>query len=143
MDSRKRMLVILGIAVLAHALWSGMFLMFLASSFGESGSTTRQEENYGLWIFSILWPFLEVAFTWIWIALAGTRYSNSEYRTLGNRFVAATLILTPLLILTLVRLHRIDETTFFATSIGIPFVGHWTARILWIKQKAVTTASGS
>ncbi len=135
MDARKRMLVILGLGALANAAWVGLFLILWIGTWGMEG--TRQSQDYGMIIFVISWPLIEVLVSLVWVALSKTRYRNSKYRTAGDAIAVATLILPPILYYWALSSGALGNEFFYfcLIIIGIPFFGHWTARVLWTIQK--------
>jgi hypothetical protein len=141
MDARKRMLVILGLGALANAAGVGFFLILWIGSFGMEGS--RQFQDDLMVIFATSWPLIEVLITLIWVALSKTRYRNSKYRTAGDAIAVATLILPPILYYRALSSGTLGNEFFYfyVIMIGIPFFGHWTARILWTIQKEQATTA--
>ena len=135
MDARKRMLVILSLSTLANAAWVGLFLILWIGTWGMEG--TRQSRDDGTIIFVISWPLIEVLISLVWVALSKTRYRNSKYRTAGDAIAVATLILPPTLYYWALSSGALVNEDFFSyvIMIGIPFLGRWTARILWTIQK--------
>lgn len=144
MDARKRMLVILGLGAFANAAVVGFFLIFWVGSFGMEGA--RSQDNGDLMvIFAIFWPLIEVLITLVWVARSKTRYRNSKYRTEGDAIAVATLVLPPILYYWALSSGTLSNQFFYfyVITIGIPFFGHWTARILWTiqKEQAATAAT--
>lgn len=135
MNARKRMLVILSLGALANAAGVGFFFILWIGSFGMEGS--RQSQDDLMLIFAIFWPLIEVLITLVWVALSKTRYQNSKYRTAGDAIAVATLILPPILYYWALSSGTLQNEFFYfyVIMIGIPFFGHWTARILWTIQK--------
>jgi hypothetical protein len=141
MDARKRMLVILGLGALANAAGVGFFLILWIGSFGMEGS--RQSQNDLMVIFATTWPLIEVLITLIWVALSKTRHRNSKYCKTGDAIAVATLILPPILYYWALSSGTLRDEFFYfyVIMIGIPFLGHWTARILWTIQKEQATTA--
>ena len=144
MDARKRMLVILGLGALANAAWVGFFLFLWLGSFALEGSRAGAQDE-GIAVLAMCWPLIEAVITFVWVALSKRRYGNSKYRAAGNVIALATLILTPTLYFWALSSGtlRDDFFYFYIIMLGIPFFGHWTARILWMipKEQAATAAS--
>jgi hypothetical protein len=136
MDARKRMLVILGLGALANTAGGGIFLILWIGSLALEGSRQSQDDD-PMVIFATSWPLIEVLITLIWVALSKTRYRNSKYRTAGDVIAVATLILSPILYYWALSSGTLGNEFFYfyVIMIGIPFFGHWTARILWTIQK--------
>lgn len=143
MDARKRMLVILGLGTLANAAVLGFFLILLIGSLGMEG--VRSQDNSDVMvILAIFWPLIEVLISLVWVAQSKTRYRNSKYRMAGDAIAVATLVLPPIVYYWALISEALQNEHFFfyVILIGIPFLGHWTARILWMIQKEqVATAA--
>jgi hypothetical protein len=116
--------------------------------FADSGTRDKLDFNrdFQLDISGTIWPLLELIVSWIWIVFGTKRYIKSQYRSQGN-IIAAVASILPLALFYWWAHDKNDRYTFLVLMLerplaldkwvllmmGIPLLGHWTARLLWLK----------
>lgn len=137
-DSRRKMMLALGIEIFIYGAFAILFLFFLLVGFADSGSDKRQgpfDPDFGLHALAVLWPLLELVLSWAWLARSAARYAESRFLALGNTIALVASILAPIVVYELRRTVFESDMILFLIMVGIPLIGHWTARLLWLTRK--------
>jgi len=136
METRKRMLIALGIWILVYGAFAAFMLFMLGA--GMAQTSLRDYDELGIDLLSIFWPLIESILSWMWIALSKKRYAESKYLALGNTIAWVAAVLPPILFYVLAVSGVRDSAAQLLTMVGMPLVGHWTARLLWLKPASAT-----
>jgi hypothetical protein len=118
----------------------------------ESGTSTlakggpKFDRDFQFDFLGTIWPSVELIVSWMWVRLGTKRYIKSQYRSHGN-IIAAVASILPLALFYWWAHDKNDRYTFLVLMLerplaldkwvllmmGIPLLGHWTARLLWLK----------
>lgn len=131
------MMLALGIEIFIYSIFALLVLFILIVGFADSGSDKRQgmfDPDFGPHAIAVLWPLLELIFSWTWLARSTTRYAESKFLALGNTIALTASILAPIVTYNFLKSAFEHETVFFSIMVGIPLIGHWAARLLWLKS---------
>jgi hypothetical protein len=130
-DSRRQMMVALGIEIIVYGVFAAAIIYELIGAYALS--SLHDPSNY-LAFLAVLWPLFELVLSWTWLART-RQYAENKFLATGNTLALTASMLAPILGYVVLKSGIDSITVPLWIMIGIPLVGHWTARLLWLKRK--------